>query len=536
MASFNRDYLKKRKKRMKGQQTKIQKTKSQKSRTTAMSPVLITGILLVPIALYLSFRIYTFHLLPKLWRWMLIEILLPFTGIFMILSLKRKKKGKVLMAIEIILCILMAVASVTLPYIEKKVERVFSTHIRVDVQDFHVYTLTADYRAKHPTLPLSSEVSENLLDYAGKTFLYPQSNSKAQEQALTQLRADLNDDLFLSSKSSLWETLNTFYSGSAECIFLSDVVVDMIEETDEYGNFTSDTILLRTFRTEVEIEDDLSSKISENAFTVFVAGNDTRSGVLSIYGRTDVDILLSVNPETAQALIISIPRDTYLRNPALNNGLDKLTHLGNNGLMNTIEGLNALYDLEVQHYAAVNFNTFQKIIDTLGGIDIYNPYDFQGIRHYFRKGYISLNGEEALDYVRERHTLASGDFDRNEHQAIVLKAILQRMMNREILEKAPDLINSLSGSVATNIDPSSIMELASEQLVSRKKWNIVYYHLGGYGHRAETVSMPGWSLYVVDPYESQTKFVHDEIMNVLTGEILEQKELPDADKTVWEYN
>ena len=467
---------------------------------------------------------------------MLIGILIPLAGIFLVLSLKRKKKGRALMVIEIILCILMAIGSVTLPYIEKKAERVFSTHIRVDVQDFHVYTLNAEYRAKHPSLPLSAEVSENLLDYAGKTFLYPQSNSKAQEQALEVLRTDLNNDLFLNSKSTLWDTLKAFYSASAECVLLSDVVVDMIEETEEYANFTQDTIILRTIRTEVEIEDDITSRISDKAFTVFIAGNDTRSGILSIYGRTDVDILLTVNPETAQALIISIPRDTYLKNPALNYGLDKLTHLGNNGIMNTIEGLNDLYDLETQFYAAVNFNTFQKIIDSIGDIDIYNPYDFQGISHYFRKGYISLNGEEALDYVRERHTLANGDYDRNEHQAIVLKAVLQRLMNREILEKAPDLINNLSGSVATNIDPSSIMELASEQLVSRQKWNIIYYHLGGYGHRAETVSMPGWSLYVVDPYQSQIDFVHQEIMNVLTGESLEQKELPDADKTVWEYN
>ena len=526
MASFNKKYL-----REKNRKNKIRK----KKRT---APVLVSGIVLVLISFYLSFRIYIFHLLPILWRLMLIAVAVLLALIFLVLSRLRqkKKKGQVLMVIEIILCILMTIASVTLPYIEKKVEKVFTTHIRVDVQDFHVYTLNADYRAKHPLLPLSHEVSENLLDYAGKTFVYPQSESKAQTMALDQVREDLNGDLFLSKKATLWETLLAFFDGKAECILLSDIAIDMIEETSEYADFTDNTILLRTIRTEIEVEEDITSKISEKAFTVFIAGNDTRSGVLSIYGRTDVDILLTVNPETAQALIVSIPRDTYLENPALGNGLDKLTHLGNNGLMNTIEGLNKLYDLDVQHYAAVNFSTFQKIIDTIGGIDIYNPYDFKGIYLYFPAGNLHLDGEEALEYVRERHNLASGDFDRNEHQAIVLKAVLQKLTSREILEKAPDLINNLSGSIATNIDPTSIMELASEELIKRRNWNIIYYHLGGYGHRAETVSMPGWSLYVVDPYESQTQFVHDEIMNVLTGEILEQKELPDADKTVWEYN
>ena len=440
------------------------------------------------------------------------------------------------MITEIVLCVLMAIASVTLPYIEKKVENLFSTHIRTDVQDFHVYTFTEQYRKEHPDLPLSLDVSDNLLNYMGKTFLYPQSSSRAQEQALEQLKEYLANDLHLSSKSTLWETLQAFYNGAGECILLSDTVVTMIEETDEYQNFTNDTLILKTIRTEVEIEDDISSKISEKAFTVFVSGNDTRSGILSIYGRTDVDILLTVNPETAQALIVSIPRDTYVPNPALNNGMDKLTHLGNDGIMNTIEALNKLFDLEVKHYATVNFETFKTIVNTLGGIDIYNPYDFEHGTIYFPQGNIHLNGEEALNYVRERYTLAHGDFDRNEHQAIVLRAILRKLTSRAVLENAADLINNLSGSIATNIDPSSILDLAGEELLNRRNWNIINYHLGGYGTRGETASMPGSELYIVKPYKSQIDFVHDEIMSVLIGETLEQKILPDADKTVWEYN
>ncbi len=528
MASFNREYLRNKKRK--------QRKQKRHYRQGDLSPVVISGIALLLITLYLCLRIYLFHLLPKVWRLMLIGILLPSAGIFMTLSLKHRKKGKALLAIGIVLCILMAIASTTLPYIEEKVERVFSTHIRVDVQDYRIYTFNAEYRAKHLDLPLSAEVSDNLFDYAGRNFLYPQSSSKAQEQAMQQLREYLNGNLFFMMRATLWETLQDFYDGSAECILLSDAVVSMIEETDEYQSFSADTLILKTIRTEVDIDDDISSRISEKAFTVFVAGNDNRSGILSIYGRTDVDILLTVNPETAQALIISIPRDTYLPNPALDYDMDKLTHLGNDGIMNTVHGLNEFYDLDIEHYASVNFATFKRIVDALGGIDINNPYDFQGIQRYFRKGDIHLNGEDALDYVRERHTLAKGDYDRNEHQAIVLKAILQKLTSREMLERAVDLLDTLSGSVATNIDPASISELASKELVLHREWNIVFYHLGGYGTRGETASMPGMELYIVRPYKSQTDFVKQEIMAVLTGEILEQKELPAADKTVWEYN
>lgn len=463
-------------------------------------------------------------------------VLVLLAGIFLVLSILRRKKGKILMIIEIALCFLIAAGSITLPYIEKKIEGLFSNRMRTYVQDFHVYTLTEEYRAQHPDLPLPEVVSNNLLNYTGSVFLYPQSPSDTQRRALELLKRDLGEDISLRQEPTLWATLLAFYSGEAECILLSDPVVDMIEESEEYAQFSDDTLILRTIPVEIEIEDDLSGKISEKAFTVFVAGNDTRSGVLSVYGRTDVDILLTVNPETAQALIISIPRDTYLQNPALNNGMDKLTHLGNDGIMNTVRGLNDLYDLDTRYYATVNFATFKKIIDTLGGIDIYNPYDFQGIQRYFYAGNIHLNGEDALDYVRERHTLASGDYGRNEHQAIVLQAVLQKLTSRAVLEKASDLLNDLSGSVATNIDPSSILDLASEELISDHNWNIVYYHLGGYGTRAETVSMPGAILYVVYPFESQVKFVKEEITNVLTGQTIEKKNLPDNDKTVFEYN
>ena len=510
---------------------KRRKSKNRTKINPNLTPVMITGIIFVLIALYLALRISKFALLPKAWRLLASLIVLLLAGIFGILSYLRRKKGIVLMIIEIILCIMMAIGSIGLPYIEKRIENLFSSNIRTDVQDFHVYTFTSEYRKAHPELGLPVYVSDNLLNYMEVAFLYPESNSEAQKQALDRLKFELGGEVNLQSKSTLWETVQSFYKGEATCIILSDMVVDMLEETEEYENFSNDTIILTTIRTEVEIEVDDTEKISDKAFTVFIAGNDTRSGVLSIYGRTDVDILLTVNPETAQALIISIPRDTFLPNPALNYVNDKLTHLGNNGIMNTVEGLSDLYDIVMNYYAAVNFNTFKIIVDTLGGIDIYNPYGFQGAHQYFPQGDLHMNGEDALEYVRIRHSLSTGDFGRNEHQAIVLKSILKKLTSRTVLEKADALLTNLSGTVATNIDPTSLMELAAEELDHRRDWNIIYYHLGGYGTMDETASMPGVMLYVAYPYNSQLIFVRDEVRSVLKGEILEQKELPNENDT-----
>ena len=164
-----------------------------------------------------------------------------------------------------------------------------------------------------------------------------------------------------------------------------------------------------------------------------VAGEDTRSGRLSIYGRTDVDIIVNVNPVTKQVMIIGLPRDTYIPNPALAHGYDKLTHLGNDGIQNTMKGVSEYYDIDIDYYGVVNFNTFKYIIDAIGGVDVENPYYFvstsggDSLTYYYEEGIVHLNGASALAYVRERHNLSNGDYGRSEHQTIVLKAIIQKL-------------------------------------------------------------------------------------------------------------
>ncbi|MBR2591464.1 MAG: LCP family protein, partial [Oscillospiraceae bacterium] len=189
--------------------------------------------------------------------------------------------------------------------------------------------------------------------------------------------------------------------------------------------------------------------------------------------------------QTKRVLIVSIPRDLYVPNPWLGQEKDKLTHLGIYGIDNTMNELEALFGTEIDNYMIVNFNSFKKIVDSLGGIEVDNPYAFEATEagiptgYYFEEGMLTLNGDEALAFVRERYTLPDGDFGRNMHQTLVLNAILDKMMSSAVLVKADRLLRELQGSFLTNVAVKEMYGLIRMQLGSSASWQIDTVRLSG---------------------------------------------------------
>ena len=258
---------------------------------------------------------------------------------------------------------------------------------------------------------------------------------------------------------------------------------------------------------------------TKQPFAFLIAGSDSRDAALTTVTRTDVDILAAVNPGTREILLVSFPRDSYIANPALGGGLDKLTHMGIYGIDNTTAALSQFLGLELNNYVLVNFNTYESIINTLGGVDIVNPYQFSSSSYTFPAGNIHLSGAEALAYVRERYSLANGDFDRNEHQVIVLKAMIRKILSPDVISRYSEVLEALSGTFLTNIKTESIYELASAQMESMSAWTISSRHIEGSTGGAECPSAPGELLSVVFPDMTVAQTVANEVKSLLqTGE------------------
>ena len=152
--------------------------------------------------------------------------------------------------------------------------------------------------------------------------------------------------------------------------------------------------------------------VTEKPFNVYVTGIDTY-GSVSTVSRSDVNLIVTVNPKTKQILMTSIPRDCEIELHK-NGKMDKLTHTGIYGVEETISTIEDFLDLDVNYYARTNFSGITNIIDALGGVTVDSDYEFT-TRHgnyHIVKGENELDGDKGLCFVRERYNLPSGDYDR----------------------------------------------------------------------------------------------------------------------------
>ncbi len=502
----------------------------------------VTWLILLVSAILCYFTATGFIIFPKRFKLPLLAVLAVIVLVLGMLSFLYKKGKAAVSVINVLLSVCLIAVSVFLPNLEKRLRSIFTDTDNTEEFVVNVYALTSEYKAAHPEIFSNTQSSTEITDYSDKVFITQEAmDQENQAYALDQLKTMLSRDTVNTySTMDILDAVSALYNGQGDCLILNELFEDSMEDLEGFESFISDTHIVTSIKREVIVEPDPEPEPEETGlkpFVMLVAGEDTRANKLKVYGRTDVDMVMAVNPETRQIVVTGFPRDTYLKNPALRNGMDKLTHLGNNGIQNTCKGLSAVLDTDISEYFVVNFYTFKNIIDALGGIDIDNPYAFtaEQVRggYHYKKGRIHLNGEEALSYVRERHRLPNGDYGRSEHQTIVLKAVIDKLTSTEMITNFNAVLNSLQGQFITSYSTDNIYAIVQNQLDDNKPWNIVNYHVTGRGDSQPTASMGSRLLYVNWLYQQQVDFVKAEINKVLNGETITQGRLPSDDKTIY---
>lgn len=319
-----------------------------------------------------------------------------------------------------------------------------------------------------------------------------------------QLQED-NLDPEIVEVDSFVEGVNMLYEEDVEAaVIASDTLVLL---RDEHANASEELRVLSSMRPEqTELEDKRVSDPAREPFTMYISGVDSYD--VSQASRSDVNMLLTVNPQTSQVLITNIPRDSYIPIQGGGHGqLDKLTHAGVYGIQSSILSLEDFMDVDINYYTRVNFSSLISLVDELGGITIDNPHAFQtndGTYH-FPEGLITLTGDSALSYVRERYNLPDGDFSRGENQQRVLEALIRKALSPEIIKNYASILNVLSDSVVTNISPQQIMKLATYQISENPSWEIKMAAVTGSGASRPSYAAGGQELSVVIPDDASVK-------------------------------
>lgn len=288
---------------------------------------------------------------------------------------------------------------------------------------------------------------------------------------------------------------------------------------DEIKTFKESTKILYTIKHEIQTStktEETGSKysIKSGKFNVYISGIDT-SGSISNVARSDANILMTINTNTHEALLTSIPRDYYVTLHSYG-AKDKLTHSGIYGVNETIKTAEDLLDTDINYYVRVNFTTVIKLVDKLGGIDVYSDYDFSRDGYNFKKGYNHINGNAALVFSRERYSFAEGDNQRVKNQQHVIEAVMKKVLNSTtLLTKYTSILDSLKGSFQTNIDQEDISKLVKDQINNMSSWTIKSNSLTGTGASSSTYSMGSTKLYVMVPNATSVTSAKEKIDEVL---------------------
>jgi LCP family protein required for cell wall assembly len=234
-------------------------------------------------------------------------------------------------------------------------------------------------------------------------------------------------------------------------------------------------------------------------FNLYISGIDAY-GDINTVSRSDVNIIASVNPQTKQILLTTVPRDTYVRIAGGGkNEYDKLTHAGIYGVSSSMQTLAQLMETELSTYARINFTSLISIVDKIGGIEVANPVTFKtDSGQVFTKGTLHLNGKDALTFSRERHNLEGGDNDRGMNQQRVIAAIITKLSSPQILKYYQSALMVLGDAVQTNLSQQSISSLINRQLDEQGEWKITMSQIAGKGQTGglSSYAMPASQLYM----------------------------------------
>ena len=242
-----------------------------------------------------------------------------------------------------------------------------------------------------------------------------------------------------------------------------------------FGFVTTSVYAMQTlsFLSDVSVNNkEKASPVIQEPFNVCITGIDV-DGEIDEQGRSDVNMIVTVNPKTGQILLTSIPRDYEIYLSDYDNAVDKLTHTGFIDTDTTIKAEEDLLDIKIDHYVKINFSTVTQFIDAIGGIDVYSEYEFTPVKKKdwtVKKGMNHMNGKEALAFARERKSFIDGDIQRIKNQQAVFEAIIKKSANsKTLLLNYSKILSSLKKYFEMSFNSSEVKSLIKYQILKSPK-------------------------------------------------------------------
>ena len=395
-------------------------------------------------------------------------------------------------------------------------------------------------------VPVDSEISDVKDLENRKIGVLSDKDSEYLEYSYKVISRELNGATIEPvSYTDVYKLAEDFQNDVVEGILINQTYAQFISENNDFSEYNNDNKIIYTIEHKIKLnyETNEVGNITKEPFVVAVSGNDTwdysEMDPSQNIARSDVNMLVVVNPLTKKILIVNIPRDTYVPLFGDYDAMDKLTHATIYGIDTWEKAVNELLDIDIIYFVRINFQSFVNVVDAVGGIDIDNPDEMtigyvefdkktgipHGVLKTYEKGLIHLTGPEALGYVRERKSLSEGDIARTSHQAIAIKGLIDKVTQVSVITKVSNLLDAVNGTFMTDMNINKLYALIQMQLDDMASWEISSFGITGYEDERTSYAMGNSDVEIEEEVEVEVLIVDEEGNPILDEDGNEQYEI-----------
>ena len=367
---------------------------------------------------------------------------------------------------------------------------------------------------------LKSSDYNNIKDLDSKLMGYVVIDED-KEEYVSLLKSKANSELVQYNDAySLYDSL---LDKRTDSIVISEGLYQILE--DKYQDIGDMIKIIYNFKIEHTIKKEEIEVKELKPINVLISGSDSRSGIIESKTRSDVNMIMTIDPNNHKILLTSIPRDYYVKLHGTTGINDKLTHAGIYGIDMSRQTIEDLFNIKINNTLKVGFQSVIQVVDLLGGIDIESDStltthcgDGGAVRTRVVKGMNHFTGPQALSYARERYAYEEGDNHRVQNQQQVIEAIIDKIsQDKSLLSKYDQLLVSLSELYRTDISTDYMKLLVKDQVTNMTSWTIEKQQVSGTASYGQTYSMPGWNLWIMIPNMDSVNEARAKIIEI-TGE------------------
>lgn len=478
------------------------KAEKRPKRRRTRIPDLILLTIQLGVTIVFIYTLINLNMLSFKWLLLILALLVILLAMFTVLMLMRLGRNvtNVKRFVQVFIVILILVGNHYVGTLSSTIKSITNEkQIRID---------------KISLLTLADNEANSVEDLKGKTIgLQTGSDKDLTNFALDKINPRIDYGKYEYVDYSVM--INDFLLGYDDAILINDAYIKMMADTVE--GFAGAYKVIETFTREVELTPtEVNAKLPNEPFAVYLSGMD-ELGDPHQQLRSDVNILMLVDPVANHVTMVSIPRDAYVPNPAKNNKLDKLTHTGLYSIDTTIAAAEELFGFPIDYYVKVSFSSLIEIVNTIDGITVNVPVTFceqNAERSYLWEDQICLEegerfiyGPSALALARHRASYAN-ELTRNQVQQDIIKAIVKRMMTPVGFSRIPDVLNIIPQYMVTNMPYTAITNFVSAEMNHIGNWTFDSIALAnGVSQLMPTASVP-------DQYQDVMVLSYNDVVKV----------------------